>query len=76
MRKQEALPREFRKFSKDIRTIITIFQTLDFAEGTKGRRHQVLTSASELDNMVFDRKTMLIMMLSADIDNRSALFTG
>ena len=48
-------------------------QTLiDFAEG-----HQMVddikfvTSASELDNMVFDRKTMLVMMLSADIDNEN-----
>ena len=30
-----------------------------------------VTSASELDNMVFDRKTVLVMMLSADIDNEN-----
>ena len=30
---------------------------------------QFISSERELDNLVFDRKTMVVMMLSADLDN-------
>ena len=48
-------------FSKDLKTFADSHHMVDDIKFIKGEK--------ELDNMVFDRKTMLVSMLSANLDN-------
>lgn len=48
-------------FSKNLKTFADSHLMIDEV--------QFISSEKELDNLVFDRKTMVVMMLSADIDN-------